>query len=202
VEGATLARIEFLIRNLEVSIENQRRYIQAKKLSYIDDLTGLYNSRYLDMALGTALGMAGNAEKGFSVLFIDIDYFKKVNDGYGHLIGSQLLIQVGSLIRKSVRAIDKVFRYGGDEFIVLLSEVSAAIAMETAERVRQEIERRTFKFQGAQLSLTVSIGVACFPEHGLDKKEIIRLADVAMYSSKKRGRNQVLMASEFFKQAA
>ena len=187
-------RTEFLIRSLEVSLENHQRYIEAKQLTYIDDLTGLYNPRFLEQALNIAMDSLNKKNQGFCVLFIDIDKFKQVNDQYGHLVGSQMLTHIGKLIRSSLRKNDQVFRYGGDEFIAILYDTELSTAKEIAERVRKSAEARTFRFPMAHIKITLSIGIARFPDHGNNKETVISMADTAMYASKKSGRNQVIVA--------
>jgi diguanylate cyclase (GGDEF)-like protein len=187
-------RTEFLIRSLEVSLENHQRYIEAKQLTYIDDLTGLYNPRFLEQALNIAMDSLNKKNQGFCVLFIDIDKFKQVNDQYGHLVGSQMLTHIGKLIKSSLRKNDQVFRYGGDEFIAILYETELSTAKEIAERVRKSAEARTFRFPMAHIKITLSIGIARFPDHGNNKETVISMADTAMYASKKSGRNQVIVA--------
>ncbi len=188
------SRTEFLVRSLEVSFENHRRYIEAKQLTYIDDLTGLYNPRFLDHALTIALGNLKTAEDGFCILFIDIDKFKYVNDSYGHIIGSQMLSHVGRLLKSNLRTYDHIFRYGGDEFLAVLYGTDINKATEIAERIRKNAEARIFKFANHTIKITLSVGIARFPDHGKDKETLISLADKAMYHSKKHGRNQVIVA--------
>lgn len=187
-------RVEFLIRSLETSLENHRRYIDAKQLTYIDDLTGLYNPRFLEKSLTIAMNHLDKKEQGFCVLFIDIDKFKQVNDHHGHVIGSQMLTHIGKLLKNTLRQSDQVFRYGGDEFIAILYKTELAVAKEIAERLRKAAEARTFSFPKAKVKITLSIGIARFPDHGTDKATIISMADNAMYASKKQGRNQVIIA--------
>ena len=194
-EAALAARIEFLVRNLEVSLENYRRFIEARQLTYIDELTGLYNSRYLDIAVTAAIDSFRNTNQGFSVLFIDVDRFKSVNDQHGHLVGSQLLIDVAHHLKKSLRKKDHLFRYGGDEFICLLYDISLEKAMEAAERIRADMERARFLIHNKELKVTLSIGVARFPDHSRDKDRILQMADEAMYSGKRSGRNAVFLAA-------
>ncbi len=187
---ASLARAEFLVRNLEIALENQQRYLDIKQLTYIDDLTGLYNSRYLEIAVAAATKAQGK----FSVLFIDIDRFKSVNDTHGHLVGSQLLTELAGLLKLRLRRPDLLFRYGGDEFIALLYGLDGKKATEAAERLRMEVEKKRFFLFNKELNITLSIGIASFPDHGHDKKEILEMADQAMYSSKQQGRNRVFLA--------
>ena len=132
----------------------------------------------------------------FSLLFIDLDNFKDVNDQFGHLTGSSVLRQVGAEIKAAVRDVDIIIRYGGDEFVVVLLGTNSHQAWLAAERIRNRVHRHDFRAEGtkASLKVTTSIGIACCPEHGSDKSTIIRIADETMYSAKKSGKNRVLMA--------
>ncbi len=194
IDSSAQARAEFLVRNLELSLENGRRYLEAKQLSYVDDFTGLYNSRYLDIALSSAIEGASSTNIGFSVLFIDVDHFKSVNDKFGHMTGSGLLIGLAEFMKRLVRQGDQLFRYGGDEFIIILNKTLPGGAVQVAERIRSQIERHKFHILGHDINITVSIGVSRFPEHSKTKRNIIELADQAMYSGKSRGRNAVYEA--------
>jgi two-component system, cell cycle response regulator len=193
-ENATQTRVEFLIRNLEISLDNYRRYIRAKQMAYIDSLTGLYNARYLDIDLNVAIEEYSKTGRSFALLFIDIDHFKKVNDTHGHTVGSSLLMEAGKVLKKQLRRSDHLFRYGGDEFIAILHGSSAQEAREVAERIRANMEKHIFRVHEIDIKITVSIGVSRFPEHGKDKNAIIELADQAMYNSKNSGRNAVFEA--------
>jgi diguanylate cyclase (GGDEF)-like protein len=167
---------------------------QFKKQTFLDDLTGLYNSRYLKYAITNSILRCKKPNDKFSVLFIDVDHFKMINDKNGHLVGSEFLVAIGRTIRNAIRNLDPVFRYGGDEFVVLLNDMGTNAAKEIAERIRKNIERRVFVIQGVRLQATVSIGVACFPEHASEKDSLLKLADEAMYSAKKDSRNAVHLA--------
>ncbi len=194
IDKSGQARAEFLVRNLELSLENGKRYLEAKQLSYVDEFTGLYNNRYLDIALDSAIDGSLNTNVGFSVLFIDVDHFKSVNDRFGHMTGSGLLIGLADFMKRLVRGNDQLFRYGGDEFIIILNGSGNKEAVHVAERMRAQIEKHKFHILGNDINITVSIGVSRFPEHSKSKKNIIELADKAMYSGKSRGRNAVYEA--------
>jgi diguanylate cyclase (GGDEF)-like protein len=126
---------------------------------------------------------------------MDIDFFKRVNDAHGHLVGSRVLVEVGSVLRACVRDSDTVVRYGGDEFVVLLVETNADEAMFVAERMRKMIEAEPFvKETGLAIRLTISIGIAAFPEHASTKQNLLNLADQAMYRGKESTRNVVYLA--------
>jgi two-component system, cell cycle response regulator len=193
---ALKARVDFLVRNLEISLESQSRFVKARQLSFIDDLTGLYNSRYLEAAVTAAIDKYQKTRQGFCVLFIDVDRFKSVNDTHGHLVGSRLLVEIAHLLKRLLRKPDHLFRYGGDEFIAILYGAELQEAMRSAERLRTDIEKHRFLIQKAAVSVTLSIGVARFPDHGTEKGQVIQLADEAMYEGKKAGRNSVFLAPQ------
>jgi diguanylate cyclase (GGDEF)-like protein len=127
-----------------------------------------------------------------SLLMLDIDHFKHVNDTHGHKAGDVVLKGLSDLLMKQVRAVDRVCRYGGEEFTVILPETDAAVAMQIAERMRAEVERQPFDIGGGKtIGITVSIGVATYPQHLDSPEEVIKAADVALYAAKRAGRNRV-----------
>lgn len=176
----------FLAEQAGLGFENAYRYEGARGLIYTDDLTGLYNHRYLQQALDQEIRRSERYGLEFSLVFIDLDYFKNINDTHGHLAGSHSLREVAALLRQSVREVDMVFRYGGDEFTALLVETDSRGAAVVAERIRRTIESHTF-LAGTEAAsrLTATVGYSTFPENGNDKKSIIDLADQAMYIGKK-----------------
>lgn len=176
----------FLAEQAGLGFENAFRYEGARELIYTDDLTGLYNHRYLQLALDQEIRRSERYGLEFSLVFIDLDYFKNVNDTHGHLAGSKSLREVATLLRQSVREVDMVFRYGGDEFTALLVETDSRGAAVVSERIRRTIERHTF-LAGTEAAsrLTATVGYSTFPENASDKKSIIELADQAMYYGKK-----------------
>lgn len=186
--------VQTFLEHSELSLLNIQKFEEIKQQTFVDDLTGLYNSRYLKFAIVNAIQRCKKPTDHFSVLFIDVDHFKSINDGNGHVVGSEFLVAIGKTIRHAVRNIDPVFRYGGDEFVVILQDTSTAGAKEIAERIRKHIERRIFVIKGIKLQTTVSIGVACYPEHAKEHESIMKLADQAMYSVKKNTRNAVSLA--------
>jgi len=183
-----------LVQHAEISLANLEKYDRIKQQTFVDDLTGLYNSRYLKFAISNAMLKCKQPGQVFSVLFIDVDHFKQVNDGRGHLVGSEFLIAIGKTVKNAVRNIDPVFRYGGDEFVVVLQETDIEGAHEIGERIRKNIERRVYVIEGQRLQTTVSIGVATYPTHAVDRDTLLRLADEAMYAAKKESRNAVHLA--------
>jgi len=188
--------LNFFYRQVRFALLNAERSIQTQNLIYIDDLTKLYNSRYLNVVLDRELKRSERYRNFFSVLFMDVDFFKRVNDSHGHLVGSRVLVEVGGVLRSCVRETDTVVRYGGDEFVVLLVETNGDEALLVAERMRKMIEGKTFGLDfGLALRLTISIGVAAFPEHASTKQNLLNMADQAMYRGKDSTRNVVYLAN-------
>ncbi len=171
------------------------KYSKERDLTFIDDLTELYNQRYLATALDQSIERAQYKSSCFSVLFMDIDHFKKVNDNKGHIIGSKILIELGKIIKQNIRNIDYGFRYGGDEYLIILTDSDASIAQTVAERIRKQVEDTTFELADRKVKITLSIGIACYPEHAKTKEDVIELADQAMYYGKNKSRNIVFIAS-------
>jgi diguanylate cyclase (GGDEF)-like protein len=187
--------LHFLQDQASLAFENAARFASARNLLYIDELTGLFNYRYLDLALERELKRAERYGSCVALLFIDLDLFKGVNDTHGHLIGSRVLGEVGSLLKKSVRDVDLVIRYGGDEYTIILVETDAESAATVAERIRATIERNTFLADdGYDIHLSACIGYACFPDDTRSKLELLEVADKAMYRGKFSGRNRVFRA--------
>jgi len=182
-----------LLEHAELSLLNLEKFEEIKQVTFIDELTGLYNSRYLKYSLANCIQKSKQSKKPFSVLFIDVDHFKVVNTSHGHLVGSDFLVAIGKSIKNTVRDSDPVFRYGGDEFIVILPDLEEEGAQLIAERIRKGIERRVFSIRGEKLKATVSIGLALYPRHAKDQDTLIKLADLAMYSAKERSRNTVFI---------
>ena len=177
--------LNFLAEQATLSFENAFRFQGARELIYTDDLTGLYNYRYLQKVLDLEIRRSERYKLSFSLIFIDLDRFKIVNDTRGHLTGSDVLRECAELLRHCVRDVDILFRYGGDEFTILLIESSKQNSAVVAERIRATIEN--FHFQqdsGNPLHLTATIGYANYPENATDKKSILEMADRAMYHGK------------------
>jgi two-component system, cell cycle response regulator len=165
------------------------------RISY-DQLTGLLARESLYLALETELARCARYSLPLAVLMMDLDRFKSVNDRHGHLMGSHVLAEVGGLIRRSIRAADVAARYGGEEFVAYLSETNLAGAAQVAERIRTAIDRHRFTLDGTTLAVTISIGIACCPEHGRDIGTLVRRADRALYRAKSGGRNRVCIETK------
>jgi len=197
------SRVRMLRAQIEVTGKNIERYLGVQHLVYVDDATGLYNTRYMNYILEREIAQSQASGKSFAVLFMDADKFKSMNDSHGHLMGTKLLNELGHQLKKLVREKDTVFRYGGDEFVAVLTHADLATASSVAERIRSTIANHKFLAKdGLNIHFTVSIGVALFPDHATSKKEIIEAADHAMYASKKTTRNSVTIASKPAPEAA
>ena len=184
--------ILFLIEQSLRAFENADTYSKAKDLLFIDDVSGLYNHRYLDIALEREMKRVERYASHLAVLFIDVDSFKKVNDAFGHLVGSRVLAEFGALLKKSVRDVDIVIRYGGDEYTAILVETTCVAAEMVAERIRRQVEAHHFTgTNGQTIRLTCSIGYACCPDDTASKDMLLEMADKAMYVGKTSGKNCV-----------
>jgi len=156
-----------------------------------DQLTGLLTKESLYLAFEMELQRCLRYGLPLAALMMDLDWFKSVNDGHGHLMGSHVLAEVGRLIRESIRDADVSGRYGGEEFISYLAETDTKEARRAAERIRAAIEAHSFTLDGVTLGITISIGVAAAPKHGCDIKSLVKAADRALYRAKGSGRNRV-----------
>jgi len=159
-----------------------------------DSLTSLLNRHYLQRELRKFISISARYNRTFSVLMLDIDFFKKVNDTYGHDVGDNVLKMVADILRSNLRAHDVAARFGGEEFILLLPETSLHEAMFVAERIRLAIEHFNFAPLGCQHGITISIGIGEFPTSGNDTEALVKSADAALYKAKTGGRNRVCMA--------
>jgi len=177
-----LALLEALADFAAIALENARHVQRIHELTITDDCTSLYNARHLNFILETEIYRSQRYGYEFSLVFIDLDYFKKVNDSHGHLMGSRLLAEIGQVIKVHCRLIDFAFRYGGDEFVVLLPQTSKESACVVARRLHRMI-RETVWLKAEQLNvrITSSVGVAAYPSDSKTKVELRHLADEAMY---------------------
>ncbi len=203
VETLFMENLVRLMVTVSRGLDRMRRLKKLEDLVHIDDVTGLYNQRKLLEDLGSAIVRHKELKEKFAVLFIDVDYFKKVNDGYGHLVGTQLLTEIALLLRKTLRESDLVYRYGGDEFVMIVPDVCSDMAQKIGERVLNAVKVNDFElrdkdvFDGSDIfKLTVSIGVAEFPKDARTRDGILGIADRMMYEAKKRGRGQVCYARD------
>jgi diguanylate cyclase (GGDEF)-like protein len=178
-----------------IAIENARWVEKIQELTITDDCTGLFNARHLYKTLETEVYRSSRFGYEFSVLFIDLDHFKQVNDTHGHLIGSKLLAEIGYLVKAQLRLIDFAFRYGGDEFVVLLPQTGKDQALVVAKRLQEAMRASIFcRDEGLNLSVRASIGLATFPHDARDAHDIIRQADEMMYLVKNTTRDNIGIA--------
>lgn len=192
-EQTDVQPLESVADIIATAIQNANYFEQAKALANVDGLTGAYNRRFFESKLAEELERASRYGKQLAVVMLDIDHFKRLNDEFGHLLGDEVLRQVSALFRAQLRKLDFVCRYGGEEFVLLLPETSGEDALAVAEKVRRAIEAHAFP--GVPRPVTVSIGVAECPTHGLTRDEVVKAADSALYASKQGGRNRVTAAS-------
>lgn len=192
-----LARARIVQGHAELAVHNAERYNRAKERAFIDDVTEMYNARYLLAAIDHEIRRAERYGSELSVLFLDLDRFKLVNDRHGHLVGSRALRQLAQVLAQCVRQVDTLARYGGDEFTIVLVDTGLETAHHVAERIRRTVDETWFDGgRGGSLRLTVSVGVACYPTHGTTRESLLDLADKAMYRAKSLGRNRVCLATE------
>ena len=188
-DDATLARLQPMADAVALAFENVRLFQKTRELSITDEVTPLHNFRYFHQALERELKLVNRYGGALSLLFVDLDRFKPINDQYGHLRGSRTLREVGFLVRAAVRETDIPARYGGDEFVVVLPQTDAQSATVLAEKMRRLVEGHTFlQEEGINARLGVSLGVATYPSEANSKEALIRLADKRMYEDKESRR--------------
>lgn len=186
-----------LVDQAAIAIERSHLYQKMANLAITDDLTKLFNFRYLDRNLEMEIRRAQRYDGFVSLIFLDMDYFKLVNDRYGHLMGSKVLMEVAQILTNNLRDIDIIARYGGDEFVIVLPETRVEATLKIARRIQQSI--RDYQFLGDEelkIKLSASFGISGYPVHAKNKRDLIRLADQAMYQAKYGGRDRICIAKE------
>jgi diguanylate cyclase (GGDEF)-like protein len=202
---SSIAFLRVLCDYAAIALENARHVKLIHHLSITDDCTGLFNSRHLYTLLEQEIAehrskaasrVVPIAQPHFSLLFLDLDRFKSVNDRHGHLVGSQLLAEVGNLLKRTLGPSHAAFRYGGDEFVALLRGLDKPAATDLSRLILQQLTQTRFLVGDAlSLSVTASLGLASFPQDGASLHDLIRSADTMMYAAKEGGRNQLVVAN-------
>jgi len=189
----TRRQMEQIGRQYKKLEENERR---LNEISLRDSMTGLYNRRYMDQFLNRTMQNAIKENHHFGILISDVDGFKSINDTYGHLYGDAVLVKVSEVFLAKSGKEGAACRYGGDEFVLILTGLSVAEIKKTAEDIHQQIKETDFTFEGMKATVTLSIGVAFFPNQGKTGEAILKAADKALYAAKNQGRNRVVMSTE------
>jgi two-component system cell cycle response regulator len=177
---------------MAASLRHIQRFSTVKKEAIYDTLTNLFNRRHFEEELSAETQKAFENESNLSVIMVDIDHFKNVNDTFGHDGGDKVLRKVATLLKNSVRKYDTVARYGGEEFVLLLPGAPLDPTNMVAERIRRLIENTPFDVGQTQIRITISLGISNFPIHRMkSKEELMKMADLALYEAKRGGRNRV-----------
>jgi diguanylate cyclase (GGDEF)-like protein len=196
IKPFTVDQIQVAVRKALEHRELRRRALERelyKELSYLDPLTGVHNRRHFDEALAAEIGKASRHKTSLVLLMIDVDDFKKYNDLFGHQKGDEALKQLGQLFKSTCRVYDVITRYGGEEFAIIFPGAGSGNAVELAERVLHAVRDAPFEGESELPSgrFTVSIGAACYPDHGETARDLVRGADQALYDAKSDGKNMV-----------
>jgi len=185
--------LEQVALQIATPVENSQLYAAAEQRSRVDELTGLFNRRHFEERLQEEISRHSRHGEDFSIMYMDLDNFKTYNDIYGHPTGDTLLSTIARIVKGSIRGADQAFRYGGDEFVVILPRTGMADAHIVAERVRSEIFAR---MQEMEVAVTCSIGVSTYPTDGVIPGELVTVADTAQYFAKRTGGNRVYLSSK------
>ena len=174
-----------------LALRRVKLYKKIEKIAITDSLTEVHTRRYIMDRLQEEIHRSSMRKIKMSFLMVDVDYFKSINDKFGHLTGDQVLREVGTIIKETIREIDIAGRYGGEEFCAVLPDTDRDGAKYVAERIRQATEEAEIKAYDNTVKITVSVGVSTYPEDAKKAEELIDKADWALYRSKKQGRNRV-----------
>jgi len=187
---------EEILRRQKIQEELALANRKLKELSVRDPLTGLFNRRYMEETLAREFAKARRTDSKCGVIMLDVDHFKNFNDTYGHEAGDLVLKELAGSLSSHVRGEDVVCRYGGEEFIIILPEITVDLALSRAEDLRRTVaDEMRVDFNDTLLKVTISLGVALFPDHGDDPESVVVAADNALYLSKEGGRNRVSVAA-------
>jgi diguanylate cyclase (GGDEF)-like protein len=185
--------LELIAAQVAVKIDLGQAHEEINRLATIDGLTGLINHRTFQRGFDVMLLREERRSGALSLLLCDIDHFKKINDSHGHPFGDKVLKEVATILRKAARGVDLAARYGGEEFVLVLEGSGEQGGLQMAERIRQEIEKMVFHSENGPVRVTLSLGLAVYPDHGTEKERLISRADQALYRAKKQGRNRVVL---------
>ena len=185
-----------MAEHVGLALSNLKLRSTLKELSIHDPLTNLHNRRYMEEALELELRRAERKKLAVGIIMLDLDHFKAFNDGFGHGAGDELLRRLGALMREHLRSGDVACRYGGEEFLLILPEAPLAVTTRRAEELRQHVKKMSVNYLDKPLGpVTISLGVAVYPENGMDAAELIKSADAALYRAKAEGRDRVVTAA-------
>jgi diguanylate cyclase (GGDEF)-like protein len=183
---------------MAATLKQFQKISSIKDMAIYDTLTNVHNRRYFEERLKTETQKSFSANTPLSLVMVDIDHFKQVNDTFGHPDGDRVLCKIASLLKGSVRKDDTVARYGGEEFVLILPGAKLEVTSVIAERIRRLIETTTFEIEKGQIHISISIGISNLPVHpARSKEELIKMADHALYNAKKEGRNRVCIFTGF-----
>ncbi len=192
-----LPHLSILADYVAIAVDNVRNLQKLQARTFIDEVTGFYNTRYLIFSLDHLIPQIQAQGGEFSLVFLDLDNFKAVVDGYGHLRGSKVLGEVARVIHSVLGPDDSLVRYGGDEFIILLPHRSKFQALELTRRLREKVNQTGFlQDEGLNIRVTASYGIATLPEDARDREELLSMADKAMFCSKGRGKDRIMLGRE------
>ncbi|MCZ7582286.1 MAG: GGDEF domain-containing protein [Deltaproteobacteria bacterium] len=184
------------------SLDSARMYERMERLATTDGLTGLPNHRTFQLRMDEEAARERRLRTPLSLVLLDIDHFKNINDTYGHPVGDLVLKRVAAMLADAIRDVDMAARYGGEEFALILTNAKPEGAAKLAERLRKSIAREAIPYPGGSLNITVSLGVATMPNDARDKQDLVEAADKALYFSKEHGRNRVTWAGEIRSESA
>jgi diguanylate cyclase (GGDEF)-like protein len=187
--------LSILADYVAIAINNARNYKKIESLSVTDDVTGFYNTRFLHQHLDWLLRPSVGRSQGISLVFLDLDHFKQVVDTHGHLMGSKVLKEVAEVMAEKLDEKDRLVRYGGDEYVIILPDQNKKAALDKVIALRKALSDTVFlQADGLQVKLTASFGIASYPDDAVDKKELLHIADNSMYRSKELGRDSITLA--------
>jgi len=189
---ADVSALESVSDICATAIQNARHFERVRQLAYMDGVTGIFNRRYFELRIAEEISRSTRHGLAFSVIMVDIDHFKQLNDEFGHLVGDEVLRQVSAILTQQLRKSDVLTRFGGEEFAIITPETDLDSALAVADKLRRVVE--SWHFPGVARPVTISAGIAEFPTQGGTRHEVVKSADEALYAAKQAGRNRVVTA--------